>query len=35
MVLEMKVGGLKSMVRSLYFIVNVKKDHWKGILPRK
>lgn len=28
--LETEADGLESMVSSLYFIVNVKKDHWVG-----
>lgn len=32
--LEREAEGLETMVRSVYFIVNVKEDHW-GIFPRK
>ena len=32
--LEKEAEGLETMVRSVYFIVNIKEDLW-GIFPRK
>jgi hypothetical protein len=32
--LEKEAEGLETMVRSVYFIANIKEDHW-GIFPRK
>ena len=32
--LEKETEGLETMVRSVYFIVNIKEDLW-GIFPRK